>query len=80
LAKTEQAQRVNQLAADMGIAEGFLNKFGRCRRNKDSEWDIFDVLTISEGKKESVNYLDFSKLFKSHWSSFSLPVMSLPNT
>jgi len=68
LASAQQAQRISQLAADMGRAEGFLNKFGRRSQNKEGEWDMFDILTICVGKKESVNYLDVPKFFRSHWS------------
>jgi len=52
----------------MGRAEGFLNKFGRGHPDKEGKWDIFDILTICIGKKESINYLDVPKFFRSHWS------------
>ena len=78
LAGAQQAQRVSQLAADMGRAEGFLNKFGRRRQNKEGEWDVFDILTICAGKKESVNHLDVPKLFRPHWSKYVMFFLSFP--
>jgi phenol 2-monooxygenase (NADPH) len=65
---SDQAQRVHKLATDMGKPEGFLNKFGRSRINKDGDWDVFDLVTICAGRKENVSYLDVPKFFRTHWT------------
>jgi len=68
LKNPEQAQRVSKLATDMSGAEGYLNKFGRRREQELCEWDAFDIMTVCVGRKETINYLDVPKFFRSHWS------------
>jgi phenol 2-monooxygenase len=75
LAGTKQAQRLNRLAADMAKPEGFLSKFGR-RRDKDGDWDVFNILTVCAAKKEMVNYLDVPKFLRPHWSKCVLPILT----
>jgi phenol 2-monooxygenase (NADPH) len=68
LSHTQQVQRVNKLATNMRAAEGFLNKFGRMHKQSDCKWDVFEILTICAGKKESISYLDVPPFFRPHWT------------
>jgi len=72
---TQIAQRikVEKLAQEMGRPESFLKKY-----TPGDEWNkVFDILAISSGKKEHVNYTELPKLFRSHWSKYIFPVLRI---
>ncbi|KAI0923519.1 hypothetical protein AcV5_009039 [Taiwanofungus camphoratus] len=54
-----QLDRVKALADNMDKPTSFLKTFAHGR---------FDMISISAGKKEIVNYTDLPELFRSHWS------------
>ncbi|THH26983.1 hypothetical protein EUX98_g7209 [Antrodiella citrinella] len=58
--KPEQWKRVDNLAKEISTGEhGFLQIYNR---------DLFDVWTISSGKKEVVDYTDIPEILRPHWS------------
>lgn len=67
--KIAQRIKVEELAQEMCRPESFLNKYAPGEEmNK-----VFDILAISSGKKEHVNYTELPKLFRSHWSKYDSP-------
>lgn len=59
-----QRMKIETLAEKMSEPESFLNKYTTAE-----EWNrAFDILAISLGEKEQINYTDVPKLFRSHWS------------
>jgi phenol 2-monooxygenase (NADPH) len=63
---TDSAQRakVERLALEMGREGNFLRRYTR----RGDEGRVFDILAISAGKKEDVEYTELPELFRSHWS------------
>jgi phenol 2-monooxygenase len=58
-----QRMKVEKLAEEMGRPQSFLKNI------PGEEWNkVFDILAISSGKKEHVNYTELPELFRSHWS------------
>ena len=45
---------------------GFLNKFGN--RGQQGWTEVFELLTIVSGKKETVNHNDVPAALRTHWS------------
>jgi len=75
---TDLAQRmkVEKLADEMGRPKSFLKKYTPGEeRNK-----VFDILAISSGKKEHVNYTELPELFRSHWSKVFVDDVDMTNT
>lgn len=57
---------MENLAEAMNRPESFFKKYTSGEdRNK-----VFDILAISSGKKENVNYTDLPQIFRSHWSKY----------
>ena len=56
---TEQVQKVNRLAEELGAVDGFLNKYAE---------GAFDLFTICATKKEKLNYTDVPSVLRPHWS------------
>ncbi|KAL5492636.1 hypothetical protein ACEPAI_4083 [Sanghuangporus weigelae] len=79
-----QRGRVEAFASGLGSEGGVLHKFGDKRGNKSGEkeggevksmrkgkkpWEeVFEILTIMVGKKETVNYTSVPAVLRSHWS------------
>jgi len=75
---TQVAQRikVEKLAQEMSRPESFLQKY-----TPGEEWNkVFDILAISSGKKEHVNYTELPKLFRSHWSKVFVDDVDMTGT
>ncbi|EJC99941.1 uncharacterized protein FOMMEDRAFT_22425 [Fomitiporia mediterranea MF3/22] len=65
-----ESQRINvdKFVEESTAPSGFLSRFGR-RRGPDSEWnEVFEVLTILIGVKESVDYTCVPSALRPHWS------------
>ncbi|KAF7969243.1 hypothetical protein HWV62_27888 [Athelia sp. TMB] len=63
---TESSQRakLERLAEELGNPKSFLSLF-----SYSGKWEsTFDIITISSGKIEDVEYTDVPELFRSHWS------------
>ncbi|KAF7964521.1 hypothetical protein HWV62_6261, partial [Athelia sp. TMB] len=63
---TESSQRakLERLAEELGNPKSFLSLF-----SYSGKWEsTFDIITISSGKIEGVEYTDVPELFRSHWS------------
>lgn len=65
-----QRARLRALAAAMDAAGGFFNRHTPAR---GARADVFDILAISSGKKEVVNFTDLPPLFRPHWSKCVFP-------
>ncbi|KAG2137579.1 FAD binding domain-containing protein [Suillus bovinus] len=61
-----QQARVKSMVAIMQKPESFLNRY--LTPSKGSENPRFDIITISKGRKEGFNFLQFPTLLRSHWS------------
>jgi phenol 2-monooxygenase len=61
-----QQARVKSMVADMQAPKSFLNRYAT--PGKSSENSRFDIITISKGRKEGFDFLQFPKLLRSHWS------------
>jgi phenol 2-monooxygenase len=66
-----QRTKVEKLAEEMDMPESFLKTY-----NSGEDRDkVFDILAISSGKKEHVNYTELPELFRSHWSKYYFPFL-----
>ncbi|KAG1795072.1 FAD binding domain-containing protein [Suillus plorans] len=61
-----QQARVESMVATMQKPESFLNRYATS--SKGAENSRFDIITISKGRKEGFNFLQFPMLLRSHWS------------
>lgn len=63
---TDETQRakVDKLAEEMDKPESFLRKYTPGNEHNK----VFDIIAISSGKKEHVNYTELPELFREHWS------------
>ncbi|KAF9224076.1 hypothetical protein BS17DRAFT_732840 [Gyrodon lividus] len=57
-----QTETVESMVKDLERPESFLTKYASAKSSR------FDIITISKGKKEEVNFLQFPSLLRSHWS------------
>jgi len=71
LANEQQHAKVHSLADDMAKPGGFLTRIPQGEKRDD----VFDILTISIGKKEDANFTDVPAFFRSHWSKAFLDVV-----
>ena len=63
-----QREKVDGFASEASALDGFLVKYGK-RSGKVPSWDdVFEVLTVLVGKKETVNYTVVPEVLRSHWS------------
>jgi hypothetical protein len=69
-----QRTKVDKLAEAMCQPENFLKKY-----TPGEEWNkLYDVLAISSGKKEHVNYLEMPAILRSHWSKYDYFLCRVP--
>jgi phenol 2-monooxygenase len=61
-----QQARVKSMVADMQKPESFLKRYAAPAKNSASP--RFDIITISKGRKEGFDFLQFPTLLRSHWS------------
>jgi phenol 2-monooxygenase len=67
-----QLKEVEKLAKEMSSSESFLKKY-----SPGEKWDkAFDILAISSGNMEHVDYTKLPELFRSHWSKCVSPCLS----
>ncbi|KAH7890913.1 FAD binding domain-containing protein [Phlebopus sp. FC_14] len=66
-----QKEKVESMVKDLEKPEGFLTKYSSSR---------FDIITISKGKKEEVDYLKFPSLLRPHWSKILIDDCDVTNT
>lgn len=57
----EQRKRVQKVADAMTAADGFLGKTGKAKK-------VVDIMAVSSGDKDRVNYNELPAVFRSHWS------------
>jgi phenol 2-monooxygenase len=58
--------RLNLLAEDLSKPTAFLQKYSAHGNNSS----IFDIVTVTAGKKDDINYLNVPALFRPHWSKW----------
>ena len=62
--ESSQRAKLEWLAEELGNPKSFLSLF-----SSSGKWEsTFDIITISSGKMEDVEYTDVPKLLRSHWS------------
>jgi len=59
-----QKERVKSMVKDLQRPQSFLTKYASAKTSSSR----FDIITISKGKKDTVNYLKFPPLLRPHWS------------
>ncbi|KAF9233478.1 FAD binding domain-containing protein [Melanogaster broomeanus] len=59
-----QKDRVESMVKDLQRPESFLTKYASTKTSSSR----FDIITISKGQKETVDYLKFPPLLRPHWS------------
>ncbi|KAI0333895.1 hypothetical protein GY45DRAFT_1271162 [Cubamyces sp. BRFM 1775] len=63
----KSAERIQSLAERLDGPDGFLKRYGH------GGWaSVFDLICISASDKENVEYTDFPKVFRKHWSKIYL--------
>ncbi len=73
-ASESQHLRLSKLAEDFAHPDSFLQLYTPKGKARDS---VFDILTIMQGKKESVNYTDVPSVLRTHWSKYCRVTSSL---
>ncbi|KIJ21008.1 hypothetical protein PAXINDRAFT_165806 [Paxillus involutus ATCC 200175] len=68
--------RLNLLAEDLSKPTAFLQKYS-AHGNSSS---IFDIVTVTAGKKDDINYLNVPALFRPHWSKVLLDDIDVTGT
>jgi phenol 2-monooxygenase len=66
LLTSEQLGKVRRLAEDFELPTSFLQKYGYPEHDKAQS--MFDIIPITSGKKDDVNYLDLPLTLRTHWS------------
>ncbi|KAG1850916.1 FAD binding domain-containing protein [Suillus subluteus] len=61
-----QQASVKSMVANLQTPESFLNRYAT--PGKSSENSRFDIITISKGRKDGFDFLQFPTLLRSHWS------------
>lgn len=61
-----QKTRVESMVKDLQKPEHFLNRYAM--PGKGSANSRFDIVTISQGRKEVIQFMQFPELLRSHWS------------
>lgn len=61
----DQMARVKTLAEALDSSDSFYRRHGGSDPTK-----AFDILTISSGTKDKVNFTDFPPVLNSHWSKY----------
>ncbi|KAH7919888.1 hypothetical protein BV22DRAFT_840363 [Leucogyrophana mollusca] len=64
LTTESQLAKISALAEELEKQDSFLQKYAR----DGNVSSVFDILTITAGKKDDVNFLDLPALFRPHWS------------
>jgi phenol 2-monooxygenase len=62
----EKLTSVRRLAEEMQLPTSFLQKYGYPTEGKAQS--MFDIIPITAGQKDDVNFLDLPLVFRSHWS------------
>jgi len=68
--------RLNLLAEDLSKPTAFLQKYSAHGNNSS----IFDIVTVTAGKKDDINYLNVPALFRPHWSKVLLDDIDVTGT
>ncbi|KIJ21010.1 hypothetical protein PAXINDRAFT_66286 [Paxillus involutus ATCC 200175] len=68
--------RLNLLAEDLSKPTAFLQKYSAHGNNSS----IFDIVTVTAGKKDDINYLNVPALFRPHWSKVLLDDIDVTRT
>lgn len=66
LLTSEQLANVRRLAEELQLPTSFLQKYGYSDQGKTQS--MFDIIPITAGQKDDVNFLDLPPMFRSHWS------------
>ncbi|KAG1850915.1 FAD binding domain-containing protein [Suillus subluteus] len=66
LLTSEQLANVRRLAEELQLPTSFLQKYGYSDQGKTQS--MFDIIPITAGHKDDVNFLDLPPVFRSHWS------------
>ncbi|KAG2075534.1 hypothetical protein BDR04DRAFT_1228533 [Suillus decipiens] len=62
----EQLANVRRLAEELQLPTSFLQKYGYPAEGNAQS--MFDIIPITAGQKDDVNFLDLPLMFRSHWS------------
>lgn len=73
-----QQARVKSMVADMQKPESFLKRYAAPGKNSPSP--RFDIITISKGRKEGFDFLQFPTLLRSHWSKLFIDDVDVTRT
>lgn len=72
-----QRERVEAFAREVSKDGGVLVKYGKrtkddgAGKTKSRPWeDVFEILTVMAGKKETVNYTSVPAVLRSHWTKY----------
>ncbi|KAG2363152.1 FAD binding domain-containing protein [Suillus spraguei] len=67
LLTSEQLANVRRLAEELQLPTNFLQKYGYPAEGNAQS--MFDIIPITAGQKDDVNFLDLPLMFRSHWST-----------
>ncbi|KIJ65494.1 hypothetical protein HYDPIDRAFT_88033 [Hydnomerulius pinastri MD-312] len=62
--QASQRERVESMVKDLARPESFMSRYSSAKTSSSK----FDIITISKGKKEEIDFLSFPSLLRSHWS------------
>lgn len=73
-----QRDRLSAFAREATTDGGFVHKYGWRHAGEEAEWgEVFELVTIVSGKKETVNYTAVPAVLRSHWSKYvPVPIFS----
>ncbi|KAG2042757.1 FAD binding domain-containing protein [Suillus americanus] len=66
LLTSEQLANVRRLAEELQLPTSFLQKYGYSAQGNVQS--MFDIISITAGHKDDVNFLDLPPTFRTHWS------------
>ena len=67
IAREEQKTRVQKLVDGLERPDSFLHLYTPKGKAMDT---VFDIITIAQGNKETVNYTDVPSVLRPHWSKY----------